>query len=110
MRNRLYISATIAAMLASSAFAETAMQPPMNSLDYAYYDCDNGAFEIDYDSDTPTQATILASNKARYDLARTTSTTGVMFQKGKVSFWTDGQTVRVTGLEPPLQNCHRKKV
>jgi len=91
------------------ALADTTAQPPMNSLDFAYYVCDAGAFEIDYDSDTPTHATIITSNhNQRFELNRAAATNGVQFAGGGVKFWTDGKKVLVEGVQPPLQNCRLK--
>lgn len=86
------------------------MQPPMNTFDFAFYTCDAGAFEIDYDSDTPTQATIVTSNhNQKHELTRTPSQTGVQFAGGGVKFWTDGKKVLVEGAAIPLDNCRLKK-
>ena len=85
------------------------MQPPMNTFDYAYYDCAAGAFEIDYDSDTPTQATMITSNhNQKYALTRSASATGVEFAGRGVKFWTDGKKVLVQGTSIPLANCRLK--
>ena len=82
------------------------MQPPMNTFDYAYYDCEAGAFEIDYDSDTPTQATIITSNhNQKYALTRSASSSGVEFAGRGVKFWTDGKKVLVQGTSIPLAYC-----
>jgi len=91
----------------ASAPAPAPMQPPMNTFDYAYYDCEAGAFEIDYDSDTPTQATIITSNQ-KYALTRTASSSGVEFAGRGVKFWTDGKKVSVQGTAIPLANCRLK--
>jgi len=93
----------------ASAPAPAPMQPPMNTFDYAYYDCEAGAFEIDYDSDTPTQATIITSNhNQKYALTRSASSSGVEFAGRGVKFWTDGKKVLVQGTSIPLANCRLK--
>ena len=110
MRTGLYIGAAAAlGVFPTPAFSDAPMQPPMNSLQYAFYDCGAGAFEIDYDSDTPTQATIVTSDhNRRYELKRVSSDSGVEFSGGGVKFWTDGKKVSVEGIKPPLENCRRK--
>ena len=85
------------------------MQPPMNTFDFAFYDCAAGAFEIDYDSDTPTEATIVTSNhNQKYALTRVASQAGVQFTGHGVKFWTDGKKVLVEGTAIPLENCRLK--
>jgi membrane-bound inhibitor of C-type lysozyme len=86
-----------------------APQPPMNSLQFAFYECDAGAFEIDYDSDTPTQATVTVSeHNRRYELKRAQADSGVAFAGAGVKFWTDGKKVRLDGTSPHLDNCKMK--
>ena len=81
----------------------------MNSLQFAFYDCDAGAFEIDYDSETPTQATLVTSDhNRRYELKRSASGNGVQFSGAGVTFWTDGKKVRVEGTSARLDNCKLK--
>lgn len=94
---------------AAPALTDTPQQPPMNSFDFAFYTCDGGAFEIDYDSDTPTHATIVTGAKNRhYELTRTPSQNGVQFQDKGVRFWTDGKKVLVEGIAPGLEHCRLK--
>jgi membrane-bound inhibitor of C-type lysozyme len=90
---------------ADAPAAPAPMQPPMNALQYAFYECDEANFEIDYDSETPEHATIITHSR-RYDLDRTASESGVQFSKAGVSFWTDGRKVRADGLS--LTNCRLK--
>ena len=110
MRSGLLLCAALAAgVIAPPALADAPMQPPMNSLQFAFYNCDAGAFEIDYDSDTPTQATIVTSDhNRRYDLKRVSTDHGVEFSSGGVKFWTDGKKVTVDGVSIRLENCKRK--
>ena len=110
MRIGLYICATAAmGVFAMPAQSDAPMQPPMNSLQFAFYNCAAGAFEIEYDSDTPTQATMITSDhNRRYELKRVTSASGVEFSGSGVKFWTDGKKVSVEGAKPLLEHCKRK--
>ena len=93
---------------AIAAPAAKPMQPPMNSFDFAFYTCDDGkAFQVSYDSDTPTVATINTSNK-QYVLNRQPADDGAKFTKGAARFWTDGRKVEIEGTATRLQNCRRK--
>ena len=70
---------------------------------------DDGAFNVSYDSETPTTATITTSNhNRRYELERTPSDSGVQFSKGGVRFWTDGKRVVLEGVAAPMRNCKIK--
>ncbi len=110
MRSGLVLCAALAAgVIASPGSADAPMQPPMNSLQFAFYNCDAGAFEIDYDSDTPTQATLVTSDhNRRYELKRVSADRGVEFSGAGVKFWTDGKKVTVNGASARLENCKRK--
>jgi membrane-bound inhibitor of C-type lysozyme len=102
------VGAVVAAdlALAGAASAEQPAQPPMNSFDFAYYACTGGAFQIAYDSETPTSATMTTSDdNRRIELARKPTSEGVQFSNGAVRFWTDGKTVVVQGTVAQLQNC-----
>src|SRR5215469_13676448 len=109
-RLRLAILPVLAvACLATAAKAAPQMQPPMNNFDFAYYTCAGGAFQIAYDSDKPTLATMTTSDNNRHiDLTRKPTADGVQFANGAVSFWTDGKTVMVQGTAAQLQNCKRQ--
>ena len=96
------------AFAGGSAWAEAAMQPPMNDFDEAFYVCDGANFAVSYDSDTPTTATLTTSNNSKYELKRTTAASGVQFGGTPVKFWTDGKTVVVQGAGGSFQNCKRK--
>ena len=95
--------------IAAPAFAKPA-QPPMNSFNFAFYTCDNGnAFQISYDSDTPSQATLTTSNNNKqYQLKRTDVSNGIQFSNQDVRFWTDGKDTVITGTGIPLNNCKMK--
>ena len=103
-----------ASLLAGHALADApaqpaAMQPPMNNFDFAFYTCQAGAFEIDYDSETPAHATLVTGDRSRkHELDRAPSPSGVQFAGKGVKFWTDGKRVLVEGTATPLQNCHLK--
>lgn len=96
--------------MATAAAAAAPMQPPMNGFDFAFYTCDDGrAFQISYDSDTPTSATMTTSdNNRQYALTRTHAPEGVQFSNGAARFWTDGRKVVVEGTANRLENCRRK--
>jgi hypothetical protein len=95
--------------LATVAAAAPKMQPPMNSFDFAFYTCDaGGAFQITYDSDTPTSATLTTNDhNKQYTLMRRPIAEGVQFANGEARFWTDGKKVVVDGTRPSLANCKR---
>jgi membrane-bound inhibitor of C-type lysozyme len=97
-------------LISASAIAASSLQPPMNDFDSAFYNCANGgAFEISYDSDTPTTATITTNDQNRqYVLKRAPADNGVQFSNGAAKFWTDGKTVVVEGTRQPLKDCKRK--
>ena len=101
---------TLAAALPAAAATPKAMQPPMNSFDFAFYTCDGaGAFQVSYDSETPKTATLtINENNKQYVLNRQPSANGVQFASGPAKFWTDGHTVVVEGAAAPLRNCRRK--
>jgi membrane-bound inhibitor of C-type lysozyme len=91
------------------AAAPAPMQPPMNNFDFAFYTCDNGAFQISYDSETPTAATMTTSdNNRQYELTRKPPGDGVQFSNGAARFWTDGRKVVVEGTKDRLENCKRQ--
>lgn len=95
-----------ASLIATAASGAPKMQPPMNSFDFAYYNCTGGAFQIAYDSATPTSATMTTSDgNRRFELARKPTSEGVQFANGAVRFWTDGKTVVVQGTAAQLQDC-----
>ncbi|HEX3918682.1 MAG TPA: MliC family protein [Caulobacteraceae bacterium] len=101
------VSMLFGSLVAPSAIAGPATQPPMNSFDEAYYTCANGeAFLISYDSDSPTSATMTTSNdNKKYDLKRTAASGGFQFSGAAAQFWTDGKTVKVHGTALPFQDC-----
>jgi membrane-bound inhibitor of C-type lysozyme len=106
----------VPAVLAAGSIATIAiaapprMQPPMNQFDFAFYTCDGaGAFQVTYDSDTPTVATLTTNDKNKqYVLTRRRTAGGAQFSNGAASFWTDGRKVVVDGTATPLQNCKMK--
>jgi membrane-bound inhibitor of C-type lysozyme len=104
------IAVGAAALAGSFAAAESSMQPPMNSFNYAYYNCDNGgAFLISYNGPAPTKATMTTSNDNKsYVLKRTPVDKGVKFSGAVASFWTDDMTVVVNGTQKPILNCKIK--
>lgn len=98
-----------AGLIATAASGAPKMQPPMNNFDFAFYTCEGGAFQITYDSDTPTSATMTTSdNNKQYVLARKPTDDGVQFASGAARFWTDGRKVVVEGTRAHLENCKRK--
>ena len=111
MRDFAIVAGAVLGCLTSSALlADPAMQPPMNTFNFAFYDCANGAFQISYDSDAPKTATLTTSdgNKA-YALDRTAAPSGVAFSHGPTRFWTDGKTVRIEGTSKALKDCKIKR-
>jgi membrane-bound inhibitor of C-type lysozyme len=93
--------------------APAGMQPPMNDFDSAFYNCADGwAFQMSYDSETPTSATMTTNaNGKTYTLKRSADTSGggVTFADGPTKFWTDGRSVRVEGTAQPMRDCHLKR-
>jgi membrane-bound inhibitor of C-type lysozyme len=98
-----------ASVIAVSAMAKP-VQPPMNDFNFAFYTCENGgAFQISYNSESPTEATLTTSNNNKqYPLKRMDVSNGVQFSNQNVSFWTDGNSTIVKGTEIPLNNCKLK--
>lgn len=84
------------------------MQPPMNSLDFAFYNCEGAAMQVMYDGDAPTHATLVTSDNKKYVLARAPAASGVQFASGPVKFWTDRKSVVVEGTKLPVRNCRMK--
>ena len=84
-----FIPATLIVLagLLSSAASAASAQPPMGDFLGAFYTCDQGqAFQISYDSKSPTAATITTSNNnARYELKRRAGAAGSQFSNGTVS-------------------------
>jgi membrane-bound inhibitor of C-type lysozyme len=97
-------------LISAQASVASPQQPPMNNFDFAFYTCaEGGAFQISYDSDTPTKATLTTSlNNTQYELVRAPVDQGVQFSKGAVKFWTDGKTVVVDGTKARFKDCKRK--
>lgn len=85
-------------------------QPPMNNFNFAFYTCaDGSAFQVTYDSTTPTKATLTTNNNNRqYVLTRTSSAAGLQFAKGPVSFQPNGRTALIQGTKTPLKGCKLK--
>jgi membrane-bound inhibitor of C-type lysozyme len=111
MKTLLIIGAALAAAAGTGlATAGPLVQPPMNNFQGAFYNCDNGAaFQMSYDSNQPTKATMTTSDDNRQHLLnRTPVSTGVEFSGRRVKFWTDGQTVVVDGTTITFQNCKLK--
>jgi membrane-bound inhibitor of C-type lysozyme len=111
MRTLLKVGAAVAAgMVAGPAMAAPAPQPPMNSLNNAFYNCDdNAAFLMAYDKTRATTATMTTSNNNKqYMLKRAPVAMGVQFNGDTVKFWTDGDKVTVEGTEVTLTNCKLK--
>jgi len=105
----IVLAAVAAGAVAAAASAEPSVQPPMNDFNFAFYTCDGGAFQISYDSDTPTEAKMTTSDHNRqYVLERKTVADGVQFSGAAAKFWTDGKKVVVEGTDPPLRNCKLK--
>ena len=103
------VGLALAATLAAPAVAQTPMQPPMNSFNDAFYTCDNDAsFQLSYDSETPKEATLTTKSNKRFDLKRTQTADGVQFSGGGATFWTDGKTLRIDGVDTALRNCKLK--
>jgi membrane-bound inhibitor of C-type lysozyme len=97
---------TIAPSVAAAATAAL----PMDGFNDAFYTCDNGAaFAMSYDSSQPSTATMTTSNdNARHTLKKTKVARGEEFAGGPVTFWTDGQSVVVTGASTPFRDCKVK--
>ncbi len=98
-------------LVAPSASADTPIQPPMNSFGLGLLQLRPGvrSFQMSYDSDTPTAATMTTNdNNKTYELKRTDSPTGVTFAAGPTKFWTDGKTVQVQGTSQSMINCKLK--
>lgn len=111
MKTLIMAGASFAAtLIGTAATAAPSTQPPMNNFEYAFYTCDNGgAFQISYDSRTPSTAKMTTSNNNKqYTMKRTDDADGVQFTNGSTKFWTDGKSVLVEGTEAPLQNCKLK--
>jgi membrane-bound inhibitor of C-type lysozyme len=106
---RIVLAALSAGSVAAVATAEPTIQPPMNDFNFAFYTCDGGAFQISYDSDTPTEAKMTTSDhNKQYVLERKPATDGVQFSGPAAKFWTDGKKVVVEGTTPPMRNCKIK--
>lgn len=97
-------------LISAQASADPQKQPPMNDFDFAFYTCAGGdAFQVSYDSDTPSKATLATNNNnKRYELARKQVDQGVEFSKGGVKFWTDGKTVVFQGTPAQYRDCKLK--
>jgi hypothetical protein len=118
MNPLFWLGAALAiSLLASPALADPTapattgppqMQPPMNSLDFAFYDCDGADVQVMYDSDTPSLATLVTSGGRKYELKRSPAEKGVQFVKGPVKFWTDRHSVEVEGTPIAIRNCKLK--
>lgn len=82
----------------------------MNNFNFAFYTCaDGGAFQVSYDSTTPTTATVTTShNNKQYVLTRTSAGAGVRFAKGAVKFQPSGRTALIQGTRAPLTGCKLK--
>ncbi len=106
----LVTGALLGGLTALPATAQAPIQPPMNSFDFAFYNCaDGAAFQITYDSETPKSATMTTNDQNKeYVLTRTDAPNGVAFANGPTKFWTDGKTVTVEGTNKPLKNCKLK--
>ncbi|MGH3426590.1 MAG: MliC family protein [Mycobacteriales bacterium] len=104
------IGAAFGCMASLSAIADPPAQPPMNTFDFAFYDCAaGGAFQVTYDSDTPKTATMTTNDdNKQYVLTRIDVANGVAFSSGPTKFWTDGKSVAVEGTSKPLKNCKMK--
>jgi membrane-bound inhibitor of C-type lysozyme len=100
-------AAIVAGVMTTGAAAEEPPQPPMNDFYQAFYICEGAAFLIEYDSDKPSMATIVTSNK-RVELKRVPASTGVRFSGAAAKFWTDGKAVTVEGSAAPFKNCKMK--
>ena len=97
-------------LVATSAWAASGPQPPMNDFNFAFYICDGGAsFMMAYDANPPTGAAITTNDDNRTrQLKRVPDDTGARFQGEGVTFWTDGKSVRVQGTQKPYPNCRLK--
>jgi membrane-bound inhibitor of C-type lysozyme len=95
---------------AAPAIAKPSDLPPMNDFNFAYYTCEGGkAFQVSYESDAPKAADLTTSNNNKqYSLKRIPVAKGVEFTGQDVTFWTDGETVRLAGTEIPFNNCKLK--
>jgi len=102
--------AAVGCLPSLSAMADPPVQPPMNTFDFAFYDCaDGSAFQITYDSETPKTATMTTNvDNKQYVLTRMDAPSGVAFSSGATKFWTDGKAVAVQGTSKPLKNCKLK--
>jgi membrane-bound inhibitor of C-type lysozyme len=89
-------AAFVASVVSLPAIAASPTQPPMGAFSDAFYTCDGGgAFNMSYDSNTPTQATMTTSdNNDQHLLKRTSVASGAEFSGGGVTFWTDGKARR----------------
>lgn len=122
MRVHSFFGAALASLVASAALADPTppppspvvataaaqIQPPMNSLDFAFYECDGAALQVMYDGDAPTHATLVTSDNRKYALARAASASGVQFAGGGVKFWTDRKSIAVEGTRIPIRGCKLK--
>lgn len=99
-----------ACIVVAPASAKTSYEPPMNDFNFTYYTCDNGAaFQMSYDSNAPTEATLTTSNNNKqYHLKRAPVGSGAQFSNGQVTFWTDGSSVVLKGTELSFSNCRPK--
>jgi hypothetical protein len=90
------------------AAAAAPKQPPMNDFNFAFYTCDGAAFQVAYDSNTPTTATLTTSrDNQRYVLTRTSSGE-LQFAKAGVKFQPSGRSAVVQGTKGPLKDCKLK--
>ncbi len=102
------VSAGVLVIAAGSAAASA--QPPMGQFDGAFYTCDQGqAFQIGYDSRSPTKATLTTSNNnARYALKRADGAGGPQFSNGTVNITLVGDQATVAGTALKLTGCKLK--
>ena len=104
------VGLVLAAGLAAPALAQAPKQPPMNDFNDAFYICDNDAsFQMSYESETPQAATLTTKSNKRFELKRAQSADGVQFIGSGATFWTDGKTLKIEGVDASLRNCKLKK-
>jgi membrane-bound inhibitor of C-type lysozyme len=101
-------AALVAGAMATGAVAEEPAQPPMNDFYQAFYICENAAFLIEYDSDKPSEATLVTGNNKKVEMKRIPASSGVRFSGAAAKFWTDGKAVTVEGPAGPFKNCKMK--
>jgi hypothetical protein len=106
----MVVSILASGLVSAQASAAAPKEPPMNDFDFAFYTCAGGdAFQVSYDSETPTKATLTTNNGGkRYQLERKPADQGVEFAKSGVRFWTDGKTVVFEGTTARYRDCKLK--